>query len=153
MSSALEQDQHCMRQALRLASHGEAEDEVPVGALLVRDGEIIAEAWNRCIGLHDPSGHAEILALRQGAQKLQNYRLLGTTLYVTLEPCVMCLGAIIHARVERLVYGAPDPKTGAVQGRFQLLEGDRFNHRLQVSGGVLAEECGEVLRAFFRRRR
>lgn len=142
-----------MSHALQLAARGEAEDEVPVGAVLVKDGEIIAEAWNRCIGLHDPSGHAEILALRRGAEKLQNYRLLGTTLYVTLEPCVMCLGAMVHARVERLVYGAPDPKTGAVQGRFQLLEGDRFNHRLQVTGGVLAEECGEVLRAFFRRRR
>lgn len=142
-----------MHRALELAADGESEDEVPVGAVLVKDDVIVAEAWNRCIGLHDPSGHAEILALRAGAGVLRNYRLTGTTLYVTLEPCVMCLGAMIHARIERLVYGAPDPKTGAVQGRFQLLDGDRFNHRLQVTGGVLAEECGEQLREFFRRRR
>jgi tRNA(adenine34) deaminase len=143
-----------MRRALVLARRAEAEGEVPVGAVLVRDGEVIGEGWNRPIASADPTAHAEILALREAALRVGNYRLPGSTLYVTLEPCVMCAGAIIHARVERLVFGACDPKGGAAGGRFDLLPSDqRFNHRTACDGGLLAEECAELLRAFFRRRR
>lgn len=143
-----------MRRALALARRAEAEGEVPVGAVLVREGEAIGEGWNRPIGSADPTAHAEILALRDAARRVGNYRLPGSILYVTLEPCVMCAGAIIHARVERLVFGAADPKGGAAGGRFELLPSDqRFNHRTACEGGLLAEECAELLRAFFRRRR
>ena len=143
-----------MRRALALAEQAEAEGEVPVGAVLVRDGEIIGEGWNRPIASQDPTAHAEILALRAAARRVDNYRLPGSTLYVTLEPCVMCAGAIIHARVERLVFGAADPKGGAAGGRFDLLPSDgRFNHRVSCEGGLFREQCGALLRAFFRRRR
>jgi tRNA(adenine34) deaminase len=143
-----------MRRALALARRAEAEGEVPVGAVLVRDGEAIGEGWNRPIASQDPTAHAEILALREAALRVGNYRLPGSTLYVTLEPCVMCAGAIVHARVARLVFGAADPKGGAAGGRFDLLPSDqRFNHRTACDGGLLAEECAELLRAFFRRRR
>ncbi len=143
-----------MRRALALAKRAEADGEVPVGAVLVRDGEAIGEGWNRPIASADPTAHAEILALREAARRVGNYRLPGSTLYVTLEPCVMCAGAIIHARVERLVFGAADPRGGAAGGQFDLLPSDqRFNHRTACEGGLLAEECGEVLRTFFRRRR
>ncbi len=147
-------DQAFMRQAIVLARRAQAAGEVPVGALLVRDGQIIGEGWNRPIGAQDPTAHAEIEALRMAARGEQNYRLPGTTLYVTLEPCCMCAGAIVHARVERVVFGARDPKGGAAGSVFQLLPSDhRFNHRAAVQGGVLQDECGELLRAFFRSRR
>ncbi|MBK1721147.1 tRNA adenosine(34) deaminase TadA [Thiocystis violacea] len=143
-----------MTRALELARQAAAEGEVPVGAILVRDGEMLGEGWNRPIGAHDASAHAEIQALRHAGQRVGNYRLPGTTLYVTLEPCVMCAGAIIHARVGQVVYGAPDPKAGACGSVFDLLPSDtRFNHRTECRGGVLADACGETLRAFFRARR
>lgn len=146
-------DQRWMQRALELAAAAEAEGEVPVGAVLVLNDEIISEAWNRPIASHDATAHAEILALRRAGQTLGNYRLGGSTLYVTLEPCVMCVGAMVHARIGRLVFGAHDPKTGALGSRFDLLSGDLHNHRIEVQGGVLAEECSEQLRQFFRARR
>jgi tRNA(adenine34) deaminase len=143
-----------MRRALELAGRAQAEGEVPVGAVLVRDGAVIGEGWNRPIGSRDPTAHAEIAALRDAASRVANYRLPGTTLYVTLEPCPMCAGAIVHARVARVVYGAADPRTGAAGSVFDLLPSDgRFNHRTECAGGVLAEESGALLRAFFRSRR
>ena len=143
-----------MQRALALAENAEREGEVPVGALLVRDGEIIGEGWNCPIRSHDASAHAEIQALRNAGVRVNNYRLPGTTLYVTLEPCPMCAGAIIHARVDRVVFGAADPKGGAAGSVFDLLPSDqRFNHRVEVDGGVLARECSERLRAFFISRR
>jgi tRNA(adenine34) deaminase len=143
-----------MRRALALAARAEDEGEVPVGAVLVRDGAVIGEGWNHPIGSHDPTAHAEIAALRVAAARVGNYRLPGTTLYVTLEPCPMCAGAIVHARVARVVYGAADPRTGAAGSVFALLPSDgRFNHRTECAGGVLAEESGALLRAFFKSRR
>ena len=143
-----------MHRALALAERAAAEGEVPVGAVLVRDDEVIGGGWNRPIGEHDPSAHAEILALRDAGQRVGNYRLPGTTLYVTLEPCPMCAGAIVHARVSRVVYGASDPKGGACGSVFDLLPSDgRFNHRTECSGGVLGDECADLLRRFFRERR
>jgi tRNA(adenine34) deaminase len=151
---AAAEDERWMRRALDLARHAAEAGEVPVGAVLVRDGEIVGEGFNQPIGEQDPTAHAEIRALRDAGRRAGNYRLPGTTLYVTLEPCVMCAGAIVHARVERVVYGAPDPKGGACGGVFDLLPSDgRFNHRTEIAGGVLAEECGELLRIFFRERR
>lgn len=146
-------DNYWMQQALVLAREAEAAGEVPVGAVLVRDNQLIASGRNQPIGSHDPCGHAEILCLRQGGQVLQNYRLLDTTLYVTLEPCAMCAGAMVHSRVGRLVFGAADPKTGAAGSVLDLLQQPQFNHQVQVTGGVLATECGELLSSFFRRRR
>jgi tRNA(adenine34) deaminase len=146
-------DTQWMARALALAGEAAAAGEVPVGCVIVRDGEEVGSGWNRPIGSRDPTAHAEVVALRDAGARLANYRLPGTTLYVTLEPCVMCVGAIVHARVERLVYGAADPKTGAVASVFTLLDGERHNHRVAVAGGVLAEACGERLRAFFRDRR
>lgn len=145
---------HWMSRALALAARGAEAGEVPVGAVLVLDGESVGEGWNRPIGAHDPTAHAEIVALRAAAGHLGNYRLPGTTLYVTLEPCVMCAGAIVHARIERVIYGAPDPKAGACGSVFDLLPSDgRFNHRTDCRGGILAADCGEMLRSFFRARR
>jgi tRNA(adenine34) deaminase len=151
---------HWMRQALALAQRAAHAGEVPVGALLVRDETLIGRGWNRPIARHDPSAHAEIQALRHAGRALRNYRLPGTTLYCTLEPCPMCVGAIIHARVARVVYGAADPKGGACGSVFDLLPshagslpGARFNHRTGCLGGILAGECGELLRQFFRERR
>ncbi len=143
-----------MRRALQLAQRAAEEGEVPVGALLVRDGAVIGEGWNCPIGTHDASAHAEIQALRAAGGQVGNYRLPDTTLYVTLEPCVMCAGAIIHARVGRVIYGASDPKAGACGSVFTLLPSDeRFNHRTDCIGGILADDCAEILRAFFRARR
>jgi tRNA(adenine34) deaminase len=145
---------HWMTRALALARQGAEEGEVPVGAVLVLGGEPIGEGWNRPIAAHDPTAHAEIEALRDAARRIGNYRLPGSTLYVTLEPCVMCAGAIVHARVERVIYGAPDPKAGACGSVFDLLPSDgRFNHRTGCQGGVLETDCGEILRDFFRARR
>jgi len=149
----IEDDYFYMSQALNLAKKAAQLGEVPVGALLVKEGEVIAEGWNRPISTSDPSAHAEMMALRLGAARLDNYRLLNTTLYITLEPCLMCVGAIIHARVARVVFGANDLKTGAAGSAFDLLDSEKHNHRLEVESGVLAEACGNVLSAFFRQRR
>jgi tRNA(adenine34) deaminase len=148
------QDSHCMARALELAHKAQAEGEVPVGAVLVREGEIIGEGWNRPIASNDPTAHAEIQALRDAGRRVGNYRLPGSTLYVTLEPCPMCAGALIHARVARVVFGAYDPKGGAAGSVFKLLPSDeRFNHRVECIGGVQREACGELLREFFKSRR
>jgi len=146
-------DEYWMHRALQLAQYAESKGEVPVGAVLVKDNTLLAEGWNHPIGSNDPTAHAEIVALRQAAQRLKNYRLLDTELFVTLEPCAMCAGALMHARVKRLVYGAKDPKGGADLSVFKLLQDQRFNHRIQVSGGVMADECGQILSRFFRARR
>ncbi len=127
--------------------------EVPVGAVVVQGDRILGEGWNRPISTHDPSGHAEMIALRAAALRLENYRTLDTTLYVTLEPCVMCAGAIVHARVTRLVFGAADPKAGAVHSLYDVIAQPRLNHRVDWIGGVLSEPCGDILRTFFRERR
>jgi tRNA(adenine34) deaminase len=145
--------EYWMQRALELAACAEQSGEVPVGAVLIRDGKVLGEGWNRSISDHDPSAHAEIVAMRNAGRQLDNYRLPGTTLYVTLEPCPMCVGAMIHARIERLVFGAADPKTGALGGAFSLPQIHRHNHVLETEGGVLAAEAGEMLRSFFRRRR
>ena len=143
-----------MRRALELAARAEQEGEVPVGAVLVLNGEIIGEGWNRPIVSHDPTAHAEIMALRAAAATRENYRLPGTSLYVTLEPCPMCAGAIVHARVDRVVFATVDPRSGAAGSTFDLLPSDeRFNHYTRCEGGVLAEESATMLRAFFRARR
>lgn len=146
-------DARWMRHALTLAAKAQSEGEVPVGAVLVREGEILGEGWNRTIALNDASAHAEILALRAAGDASANYRLPDTTLYVTLEPCVMCAGAMIHARIKRVVFGATDPKTGAAGSVFDTLTDSRHNHSLQVDGPCLGDECGAVLQAFFRSRR
>jgi tRNA(adenine34) deaminase len=147
-------DRHYMRRALDCAREAQARfGEVPVGALIVVADAIVAEGGNRCITDHDPTAHAEIVALRTAGRQLGNYRLPGATLYVTLEPCVMCAGAMIHARVERVVYAAADPKTGAAGSVFDTLISERHNHRVAVRGGVMAEEAGELLRGFFSARR
>ncbi len=146
-------DAYYMRRAVELARKAEAAGEVPVGAVLVVDGVAVGEGWNRPIGSADPTSHAEIEALRAGARQLGNYRLGGSTLYVTMEPCPMCAGAMIHARVGRLVYGAPDLRAGAAGTVIDVLGGPAANHRVEVTGGILADECRELLQAFFRARR
>jgi tRNA(adenine34) deaminase len=146
-------DEHWMRHALELARRAEQVGEVPVGAVLVLDAQPVGKGWNHNINANDPSAHAEVQALRDAGRRLGNYRFPGATLYVTLEPCVMCAGAIVHARIARVVYGATDPKTGAAGSMFDTLVSDRHNHRVDVSGGVLAEEAGNLLRTFFRSRR
>jgi tRNA(adenine34) deaminase len=146
-------DADYMALALDLARQAAALDEVPVGALVVRDGAVIGRGFNRPIGGNDPTAHAEIAALRDAAQSAQNYRLPDTTLYVTLEPCAMCIGAIFHARVGRVVFGARDPKTGAAGSVIDLFAQTRLNHHASVEGGVLAEECGALLSSFFAARR
>lgn len=146
-------DEAWMARALALAQQAADHDEVPVGAVLVRDETVLGEGWNQPIGLHDPTAHAEIIALRAAGMRAQNYRLPGTTLYVTLEPCAMCVGAMIHARIERLVFGAFDPKTGAAGSVFDLLQAAEHNHRVAVTPGVLAQSCGALMTNFFRIRR
>lgn len=149
-----EADDHWMRHALMLAGRAAVEGEVPVGAVLLdAAGRLLAEGWNRPIALHDPTAHAEIMALRAAAAAVGNYRLSACTLYVTLEPCIMCAGAIIHARIQRLVFGAADPKAGAVNAVYDVISQPRLNHRLDWTGGVLEAECGQLLRDFFRQRR
>jgi tRNA(Arg) A34 adenosine deaminase TadA len=148
------EDETYMRRALQLAEHArDAENEVPVGAVLVQDGQIVGLGWNRNITLHDPTAHAEIMALRAAGEKVANYRIVGATLYVTLEPCAMCSMALVHARVGRVVYGTTDPKTGAAGSVFDTLVSERHNHRIEVQGGLLAEESATLLRDFFRARR
>jgi len=142
-----------MRRALALADRAEEQGEVPVGAVLVLDGRVVGEGWNGPISNTDPTAHAEIAALRDAALRLGNYRLPGTTLYVTLEPCAMCAGAIIHARVARVVYGSADPKGGAAGSVFHILRTDRLNHQVEVDGGLLGDEAGSRLQRFFKRRR
>lgn len=142
-----------MARALVLGELAGAEGEVPVGAVLVADGAMLAEGWNRPIASHDASAHAEIQALRVAGRRRGNYRLSGTTLYVTLEPCLMCAGALIHARIERLVFGAADPKAGAVTSVFRVLDDERLNHRVAYQGGVLATQSSEMLQRFFQKRR
>lgn len=148
-----ETDIYYMRRALELARRAEAAGEVPIGALVVLEGEAIGEGCNQPIGANDPTAHAEIVALRAAAARCGNYRLSGATLYVTLEPCAMCAGAIVQARLARVVYGAADPKAGAAGSVFQLLDSPALNHRAAIAGGVLAEECGEMLKRFFQARR
>ncbi|BBE90482.1 tRNA adenosine(34) deaminase TadA [Haemophilus influenzae] len=147
-------DEKMMHHALELANKAEALGEIPVGAVLVdEDGNIIGEGWNLSIVQNDPTAHAEIIALRNGAKNIQNYRLLNTTLYVTLEPCTMCAGAILHSRIKRLVFGASDYKTGAVGSRFHFFDDYKMNHTLEITSGVLAEDCSQKLSAFFQKRR
>ncbi len=150
---AAERDRRYMRMALAAAEEARAAGEVPVGAVIVRGDEVIARGFNHPIGGHDPSAHAEMAALRAAAQALGNYRLPGCELYVTLEPCLMCSGAIMHARIARVVYGAPDPKTGACGGVVDAFANPQLNHHTSVTGGVLAEQCGDALRSFFAERR
>ena len=151
--SQSEQDIHWMQYAMQLARRAEEAGEVPVGAVLVLNNEVIGEGWNLSICRHDPCAHAEIMAIRQAGQNIGNYRLLGATLYVTLEPCIMCAGAMIHSRIERLVYGASDLKTGAAGSVFDVLTDPRHNHIVSVIGGIEAEACSQQLSNFFRRRR
>lgn len=146
-------DKQWMQHAFDLAGKAEEKGEVPVGAVLVLDGDAIGEGWNHPISANDPTGHAEIIALRAAAKYQGNYRLPGTTLYVTLEPCVMCAGAIIHARISRLVFGAYDPNTGAAGSVFDILGTHKLNHVVDVTGGVMETECGSLLKEFFKNRR
>jgi len=149
----LNQDETYMRRALELAAKAAAEDEVPVGAVLVMDDEIVGEGYNQVITLSDPSAHAEAQAIRAAGQAIDNYRLVNSTLYVTLEPCAMCAGLITHARVKRLVFGAPDPRTGATGTAIEVLNHSSMNHKVELQAGTLADECGDILRQFFRARR
>jgi tRNA(adenine34) deaminase len=146
-------DTHWMQHALGLAEHAGEHDEVPVGAVVVVDGDVVGEGWNQPISSCDPTAHAEIVALRDAAQRIGNYRLTGATLYVTLEPCLMCAGAMIHARIGRLVFGASDPKRGAVNSTAHAFETQGLNHRVTFTGGVMASACAGRLHDFFRARR
>lgn len=153
MGIAQTTDETWMRHAIRLAQRAEQQGEVPVGAIIVKDNECIAEGWNASIADHDPTAHAEIVALRTAGRAVKNYRLCEAVLYVTLEPCVMCMGAISQARIKRLVFGASDPKRGAVCNALNLADAHFLNHRIEWQGGILEQECSEMLRDFFRARR
>ena len=142
-----------LARAIELARQAAAAGEVPVGAVIVRDRKIIGEGWNRPIGTHDPTAHAEIIALREAAKNIGSYRLTNATLYVTLEPCAMCAGAMVHARVKRLVYGSSDPRAGASGSIFNVTNHPALNHRVECEGGLMSDECGELLRGFFAERR
>ena len=146
-------DTEFMSRAIELARMAEAAGEVPVGAVVVKEGVIVGEGWNRPIGTHDPSAHAEMIAMRAAAAAIENYRLLDTTLYVTLEPCSMCAGAMVHARVKRLVYGATDPRAGAAGSVFNIVQHAALNHRVEMQPGLMAQECASLLRQFFASRR
>lgn len=146
-------DTQWMTYALQLAAKGEAIGEVPVGAVIVQDDKILGEGFNQPISSHDPTAHAEIIALRQAASQVQNYRLVGSTIYVTLEPCTMCVGALVHARIARLVFGTTETKAGAVVSKSQLLDNDYFNHRVDYVGGLMAQQCQHQLSDFFATRR
>ena len=153
-NSLAEKDTYFMRLALEQARQAQKLGEVPVGAVMVAEtGTILAVAGNRSIVDHDPSGHAEMLVLRTAGKILENYRLLNTTMYVTIEPCLMCIGAMIHARIKRLVFGASDPKTGAVVSRYQIGSDGKLNHELEVEAGILADECAGLLTSFFKMKR
>jgi tRNA(adenine34) deaminase len=149
----MSRDEEWMCRALELALRAEAEGEVPVGALVVRDEQLLGEGWNQPVALRDPTAHAEILAMRNAAQRVGDYRLAGTTIYVTLEPCPMCAAAIAHARIARLVFGAWDPRQGAAGSAFNLVAAPAMNHRVDAFGGVLSDECGAQLKRFFAARR
>jgi tRNA(adenine34) deaminase len=146
-------DEQYMHAALQLAAVGLRHGEVPVGAVVVLDDAVVGEGYNQPIGTHDPTAHAEIVAIRQAAARIGNYRLVGATLYVTIEPCLMCVGAMVHARIARLVYGAPEPKAGAIESAMRAHEHPALNHRLEVTGRVLEAESRELLQGFFRDRR
>jgi len=146
-------DEHWMAQALERAERAAALGEVPVGAVVVLDGALIGEGWNQPISACDPTAHAEIMALRDAARRVGNYRLIGATLYVTIEPCTMCAGALVHSRVARVVYGATEPKAGVMESHGELLASPWFNYRIATQGGVLAERCSARISAFFQRRR
>ena len=152
-ASSNEQDLEFMQQALLLATQAALQGEVPVGAIVVKDGVVIGQGSNAPIGKHDPTAHAEIIAMRDAAEYLGNYRLVDCILYVTLEPCAMCAGAIQHARIKRLVYGASDPKTGACGSVINLMGEPKLNHHTVVEGGVMVDSCGQVLKSFFASRR
>ena len=151
--ASIQSDEYWMQQALAVAKHAQQQDEVPVGAVLVKDNEVIASASNSPISLNDPSAHAEVLVLRKAALQVQNYRLPNTTLYVTLEPCMMCAGAMLHARVERLVFGAYDHKTGVAGSCFNWLQDEKHLHKITVVGGVLEQQCADILQNFFKAKR
>lgn len=146
-------DEYWMQQALLLAEQAAKSNEVPVGAIVVRDEQIIGQGFNQPIGLHDPTAHAEIQALRDAAKNMGNYRLVDSTMYVTIEPCSMCAGAIVHSRISRLVFGATEPKAGAVISQTQQLDGEHLNHKVQYQGGVCESECSTIVSDFFSRRR
>jgi tRNA(adenine34) deaminase len=149
----MQQDEKWMMYALELADKAAAMGEIPVGAVIVKEGKVIGEGWNQSIALHDPSAHAEMLAVRQAGQNQQNYRIIDSTLYVTLEPCSMCAGLLVHSRVSRVVYGATDLKTGAAGSVMNILQHAHLNHQIDVSGGVLGELCSSRLSEFFKARR
>lgn len=151
--SEREGDEQWMRLALEEARRAASEGEVPVGAVIVRQGRVIARSHNQPISRHDPTAHAEILAIREASEKIKNYRLTGMALYVTLEPCIMCAGAILQARLARLVFGTADPKSGAVSSLYRLLQDGRLNHSVEVTGGILQASCAEILSGFFREKR
>jgi len=142
-----------MQRAFELAQHAQSLGEVPIGAVLVKDDQIIGEGYNAPISQHDPTAHAEMMALREAANHIGNYRLLNTTLYVTIEPCVMCAGALVHARVQLVVFGAAEPRTGAVGSVFDILQSSKLNHQVDVRGGVMAQECAALMQNFFKQRR
>lgn len=146
-------DREWMAKALLLAEQAGAAGEVPVGAILVKDGVAIGEGWNQPISTCDPTAHAEVVALRDAASRLENYRLPETTLYATIEPCTMCVGAMLHARVSRIVYGATEPRAGAMESQLRLTDMTHYNHKVEVVGGVLAEECSNLISNFFRKKR
>jgi tRNA(Arg) A34 adenosine deaminase TadA len=146
-------DERMMKMALEQAEQGRERGEVPVGAILLKGHQVLAKDHNRCIELSDPTAHAEILVLRRGGEILKNYRLNGTAMYVTAEPCPMCVSAMVHGRISRLVFGSFEPKFGAVESKFRLLNDEGLNHKVKVDRGILEKECGEILRAFFRERR
>ncbi len=148
-----ELDECFMKMALEEAEDAGQKGEVPVGAVLVKGNQILAKDHNRCIELKDPTAHAEVMVLRKGGEVLENYRLNNTTMYVTAEPCPMCVSAMMHGRVARLVFGTPEPKFGAVESKFRLLDGHGFNHKVKIEQGVLEKECAEVLKFFFKKKR
>lgn len=152
-ATQLQQDIYWMNYALALADKAEQQGEIPVGAVVVVDNQLVGEGWNQSICLHDPSAHAEMLAIRQAGQQIQNYRMVDATLYVTLEPCPMCAGLLVHSRIARLVYGATDYKTGAAGSVMNLLSHAQLNHQVEVVGGIEEQKCGEKISAFFRQRR
>jgi len=153
MTTQFEDDEKWMLHAIKLAEHAESIGEVPVGAVIVKDNKIISEGWNQPITSNDPTAHAEVIALRAAAQAVENYRLVDTTLYVTLEPCAMCAGALIHARVQRVVFGATDPRTGAAGSMFNILNTTKLNHTIEIEHGVLENECAQLLKDFFKKKR
>lgn len=146
-------DTHWMHKALAMAQKAERQDEVPIGAVIVIDDTPVAYGYNQCISHNDPTAHAEIVALRDACKRLNNYRLINATLYCTIEPCAMCATAMVHARIKRLVYGAKEPKAGAVESQLQLLQGSHVNHQIEILGGVCALECAELISSFFRKKR